>query len=243
MKKEDFFEVLGELDNDIVKGGQTPVKKHLKWNVWGTIAACLAVLLVISGILAPADSGLLVSAYAHGTDEEIAAAGIVTNTGMIRDNGEMTGHPLMFYLSGTDIASVRFSCKNYQISFTDWTEQRSDYGNAQNFTIPYGVEESEYYYLTIDWVPNTMIRELTDNRNSTIATLPEEMKHDIIVMEITFENGKTATKALTISLMDDGTFFAAFDDYKISEADTFVNRPDSEELPRGTPYPGAIPDG
>lgn len=79
----------------------------------------------------------------------------------------------------------------------------------------------------IDWVPNTLIRELTDNPDSKIATLPEEMRQDIIVMEITFENGKTATKAITISLLDDGTFFAVFDDYEISKADTFINRPDS----------------
>ena len=48
------------------------------------------------------------------------------------------------------------------------------------------------------------------NKDSKIATLPEEMRNDIIVMEITFENGKTATKAITISLLDDGTFFASF---------------------------------
>lgn len=78
----------------------------------------------------------------------------------------------------------------------DWTEKRDEYGNAQNFTVAYGEDESEYYYLTINWVPNAIIRELTDNEDSKIATLPEEMRNDIIVMEITFENGKKATKAI-----------------------------------------------
>ena len=55
-------------------------------------------------------------------------------------------------------------------------------------------------------------------------------------MEITFENGKTATKAITISLLDDGTFFASFGDYQISEKDTFVYRPDSEAIPRDVLY-------
>lgn len=39
------------------------------------------------------------------------------NSGIISDSGEMKGQPLMFYLSGKDIATVRFSCKNQQINF------------------------------------------------------------------------------------------------------------------------------
>ena len=100
------------------------------------------------------------------------------NSGTISDSGEMKGQPLMFYLSGKDIAAVRFSCKNQQINFGDWTEKRDEYGNAQNFTVAYGEDESEYYYLTISWVPNAIIRELTDNEDSRIAALPEEMRND-----------------------------------------------------------------
>lgn len=202
----------------------------------GVVAACLAVILTVGHLLAPFQGDMVISTYAYGTDEKITAAGVVMSSGTISDNGEMRGHPLMFYLSGKNIVSVRFSCKNQQINFTDWTEKRDEYGDAQNFTVAYGENESEYYYLTIDWVPNSLIRELTDNADVTIATLPEEMRHDIIVMEITFDNGKNATKAITISLLDDGTFFAAFDDYRISEADTFVNRPDSEAVPRDILY-------
>ena len=85
------------------------------------------------------------------------------NSGTISDSGRMKGSPLQFYLAGKDIATVRFSCKNHQINFMDWTEKREDYGNAQNFTVAYGEDESEYYYLTINWVPNATIRELTDS--------------------------------------------------------------------------------
>ena len=196
----------------------------------GAVAACLAIVIAVGGILAPFSGGMIVSAYAYGTNEEITAAGAVMNSGTISESGEMKGHPLMFYLSGKDIATVRFSCKNELINFVDWTEKRDEYGNAQNFTVSYGEDESEYYYLVIDWIPNSIIRELTDNENSTIATLPVEMRNDIIVMEIVFENGETAVKAITISLLDDGTFFASFDDYQISEEDTFINRPDSEAI-------------
>lgn len=47
MKKEDFFEVLGELDDDIVKGAKTSMKKKINWRVWGTIAACFCLVVVL----------------------------------------------------------------------------------------------------------------------------------------------------------------------------------------------------
>lgn len=237
MNSKKFSEAMSELDSKYVNEAINYKKKTMK-SVWAklAIAACLAVVIAIGGILNPFRGGLVVAAYAYGTDEEIPTAGAVMIGGTISDTGKMKGQPLKFYLSGKDIASVRFSCKNQQINFMDWTEKRDEYGNAQNFTVAYGEDESEYYYLTIDWVPNTLIRELTDNVDSKIATLSEEMRNDIIVMEITFENGKAATKAITISLLDDGTFFASFGDYQISEEDTFVNRPDSAAIPRDVLY-------
>ncbi len=238
MNSKKFSEAMSELDTKYVDEAISYKKKTKKpvWVKLGAIAACLAVAIAIGSILNPFRGGMVVAAYAHGTDEEIPTAGAVMIGGTISDTGEMKGQPLKFYLSGKDIASVRFSCKNQQINFMDWTEKRDEYGNAQNFTVAYGEDESEYYYLTIDWVPNTLIRELTDNAESKIATLPEEMRQDIIVMEIAFENGETTTKAITISLLDDGTFFASFGDYQISEEDTFVNRPDSEAIPRDELY-------
>jgi len=232
MNSKKFSEAMSELDSKYVDEALSYKKKARKpvWVRLSVLAACLAIVIAIGGILAPSSGSMIVSAYAYGTDEEITTAGAVMNSGTISDSGRMKGQPLMFYLSGKDIATVRFSCKNHQINFMDWTEKRDEYGNAQNFTVAYGEDESEYYYLTISWVPNAIIRELTDNKDSKIATLPEEMRNDIIVMEITFENGKTATKAITISLLDDGTFFASFGDYQISEEDTFINRPDSEAI-------------
>lgn len=53
MKKEDFFEVIGELDDGIVKGAEAPVKKKTNWKVWGAVA-CLC--LVLTG-------GVLYNAY------------------------------------------------------------------------------------------------------------------------------------------------------------------------------------
>lgn len=202
------------------------------------IAAIFMLCFIIGGIIyfSLNSNDMSVMAYAYGTNEEITPSGVTISTGTISDDGEMTGHPLMFYLSGKDIKSIRFSCKNQKIDFRDWTEKRDEYGEARNFTVEYGTDENEYSSLTIDWMPNDTMKELTENADSTIATLPAEMREDIIVMEISFFNGKTMTKAITVSLQNDGKFHATFDNYKISDNDGFVNRPDSKAIPREILY-------
>lgn len=238
MNQELFSEAMGKIDDKYIMEAVRYRKKdrRLRLVKWAAAAACLAAVAVIGGMLFPFPGHMAVSAYAHGTDMEITPAGAVMQSGSISDDGVMRGKPLMFYLDGKGIATVRFSCREQQLYFTDWTEKRAEYGNARNFTVTYGSDESEYYYLTIDWVPNATIRELTDHPDSSIAALPEELRNDLIVMEITFADGETATKAIEISLLDDGTFFASFDDYRVSDADAFVRRPDSEPIPREVLY-------
>lgn len=242
MNQELFSEAMGKIDDKYIIESVRYRKKdrRLRLVKWAAAVACLAAVAVIGGMLFPFPGHMAisatVSAYAHGTDDEINPAGAVMQSGSISDDGVMRGKPLMFYLDGKDIATVRFSCREQQLYFTDWTEKRAEYGNARNFTVTYGADESEYYYLTIDWVPNATIRELTDNPDSSIAALPEELRNDLIVMEITFADGETATKAIEISLLDDGTFFASFDDYRVSDMDAFVRRPDSEPIPREVLY-------
>ena len=50
MRKEDFFEVLGELDDDIVKEAETPARKKTNWKIWGTMAACVSLIICASAI-------------------------------------------------------------------------------------------------------------------------------------------------------------------------------------------------
>lgn len=52
MRKEDFFEVLGELDGDIVEGAKIPMNKNTHnrvrksgWSKWGAIAAVVALMV------------------------------------------------------------------------------------------------------------------------------------------------------------------------------------------------------
>lgn len=242
-KREKLLEVMGQIDDtliyDAVNDGKCSKtqknERRRSWLHWGVAAACLCLLMIAAGIFTPA-GGPVVTAYAYGTEEEITAAGVIMSTGTIGDDGEMTGHPLMFFLAGEDIATVRFSCKNQMINFIDWTEKRDEFGNAQNFTVTYGEDENEYYFLLIDWVPVDTIRELTSREDATIPSLPQELREDVIVMEITFADGSEMVKAIHVSLQDDGTFFATFDDYRITEEDIFILRPDSEAIPRDILY-------
>lgn len=51
MRKEEFFEVLGELDDDIVKGAKAHMKKNMNWVALGAMAACLAVVVTVGAAL------------------------------------------------------------------------------------------------------------------------------------------------------------------------------------------------
>lgn len=173
------------------------------------------------------NSGSSITVYAYETNTEIANGKTILMSGRINDNGQMQGHPLQFYVLGDKIASIRFSCKNEWISFVDWTEERGDYGLSKNFTVTYGENEDDYYYLVMDWVPETIIRKLTDNEDITISNLTQKEKEDVIVMEITYLNGETETAAIRIQLGDHGEFEVSVSQYQITEEDKFVFQPDS----------------
>lgn len=236
MNAKKFSDAMSELDAKYVDEALSYKKEKVSWIKWGSMAACLCLaVFVFAASVFPSFGGMVVTAYASGADEEITSAGATFTTGTINDNGELTGHPLMFHLAGERIDTVRFSCKNGQINFIDLSEQRDEYGFAQNFTVYYGEDENDYSSLLIDWVPNNIIAALKDD-TITISDLPEDIRQDIVVMEITFANGKSITKAITISLNTDGTFYAAFDEYTVLESDDFVNRADSSPISRDVLY-------
>lgn len=201
------------------------------------LAACFTLLAALALVFRP-ETGA-VAAYAQGVDQPMTESGAVLHTGTIDDQGIQTGHPLFFYLSGQPIDQVRFSCKNQKICFVDWTETRPEFGNARNFTVEYGPDPAEYYYLLVDWVPEDTIRALHDP-DTRIADLPPELRQDVIVMEIRLANGKELVKAIRVELTDEGEFFAAFQDYEIAEQDDFVRRPDGEPVSRELLYGPAM---
>ena len=242
MKKETISQAIGEMDSKYIneamnyhtsKGKAGIFRRPLGRTVFAA-ALCLC-LLAGYGLLMPF-AGSTVKAYAYGANVEISEADTVLSSGTITDDGEMKGHPLQFYVVGKDIATIRFSCKNQWIDFIDWTQKRDEYGPAKNFTVSYGKDEREYYYLTIDWVPEETIQELTDHKEAVIKSLPTELREDLIVMQITYDNGKIATKAMKIRLQDNGKFVASFNDYTITGQDKFVEQPDSLPISRDILY-------
>ena len=219
MKTKQFAEAMSELEEKYVAEALI-YKKSARQSArgrWCAAAACfaLAAVLLAVSILSPLGS-MSVTAYAAGTDAEITSAGAAFATGTIHDDGTLDGYPLMFYLKGSGIDTVRFSCKNGQLCFTDLTGRRDAYDFAQNFTVPYGAnagDEADYPSLLIEWLPRPMMEALAD-ADIGIADLAADLRQDIIVLEITFANGRTATRAVTIDLQDDGSFRAAFRAYR-----------------------------
>lgn len=49
MRKEDLFEILGELDDRIVEEAGRPVRKRINWKALGTMAACLTLMCIAFG--------------------------------------------------------------------------------------------------------------------------------------------------------------------------------------------------
>jgi hypothetical protein len=87
----------------------------------------------------------------------------------------------------------------------------------------------------VNWNPDKTIRALTDNTDIRIADLGDELRNDVIVMQVTFMNGSTATKAVNIRQEDNGKITASFADYVITSQDSFVLEP--KEEPQAVPAP------
>ncbi len=228
MNVRTFSQAIGQLDEAYYEeAANFQAQRHRRaWVKWGAAAClCLAVLAAAAALL-NFSGGVTVTAYAYESDQALTSSAAFT-TGSIDDNGVLTGHPLLFRLSGENIEAVRFSCKNGQMDLINLGASEEQYSAAQNFTVDYSVCDGAYSSLLIDWLPSHLIALLQED-GIAIASLPEELLEDIIVMEVSFANGRTATYAITVSLLPDGSFSASFDRYTIRSADTFVDRPDSQ---------------
>lgn len=192
------------------------------------VAIAAGICLIIgAAVFLQTDNSVSFTVYAYESKGRLTNGKAMLMPGRISDSGEMRGCPLRVYILGNEIESIRFSCKNEWISFVDWTEQRGDYGLSKNFTVAYGSREEDYYYLVVEWVPNNIIRKLTDNHDIGISDLSQDEKEDLIVMEVTYLNGEAETAAIWIKLNSSGEFEVFIDSYQITEKDGFVFQPDS----------------
>lgn len=228
-KAEKLSNAIGNINDRYIleayKYNEKPVFSISIWKL-GLAVSSLCLIVGMAALLYQ-DGKTSVTVYAYASNEQFAYGKTIILSGEIDDNGQMKGHPLQFYVLGSEIESIRFSCKNERISFVDWTEQRGDFGLSTNFTVPYGENEDDYYFLVVDWVPQNIIRKLTDNPDVKITDLPPEEKEDVIVMEVTYLDGGSETLAIKINLNSEGQFMVNVCDYQINEDDDFVFQQDS----------------
>ena len=91
MRKEDFFEVLGELDDDIVKGAKTTMKKK-NWKTWGAAAACLVLVLTVGVFVFHAHQDGEVTVEPGVAD---AAPMVYVNDTLYKQSSDQQGYPEM----------------------------------------------------------------------------------------------------------------------------------------------------
>jgi hypothetical protein len=226
---------------EIMKQSTEPSRKSgsssaYRWGRWvRTMTACVALLLLSVVVLPFLEGESSFSVYAYGTDTEITGAGVELSTGIIHDDGSMQGQLLQFNVQGGHIENIRFSSKNQFMEFTDWTEKRQNYSMEKQFTVSYGKKTADYYYLVVNWNPEHTIRELTDHPARTITNLSEGLRNDIIVMEVMYMDGTTATKAIYITIQDNGKILAKLQDYVVTDKDEFVLHPPKNIKPQEKP--------
>lgn len=213
----------------------TRYRKRKGWSLY--LAASVLVVVVCVYVFSSANSDNTAFAlYEYETNTELTSAEAALSTGAIDDHGSMAGNLLQFTVQGKSIEKIRFSVKNQYLSFTDWTESRPNHSVEKQFSINYGERESDYGFLLIEWMPERTISELTNKAESTIASLTEDLRSDIIVMEIEFENGTNITKALYINIQASGKVAVHLQDYTVTDKDAFIHKPiHNDRMPRKKP--------
>lgn len=90
MKKEDFFEVLGGLDDDLLKEDDTTVRKKTNWKIWGALAACLALVLSVGAFALHRLHGRNIVTEPGTAD---AAPFVYVNDRLYIQSGDQQGYP------------------------------------------------------------------------------------------------------------------------------------------------------
>lgn len=171
-----------------------------------------------------ADVTQAITVYAAEGDKKIGRSSSTIVTGRIDDSGQMNKQNLILYVSGKQIKQIRYSCKNEKMMFED-TANNVFYGLSRNFTVDYS-GRNDYKQLLLEWQADHMIKYISERKN--IRDIPEKRRSDIIVMQVTYEDGSEQTYAVNIRMNDDGRFEAEFSKYQIRESDTFINGADKK---------------
>ena len=203
-KSTGLWEVINRIDDKYLveameyKPKKTPYRKRIL--IGGVIAAACLAFLVLRFYQSTKDP---IEVYATEIGQKLTGTETIISTGKITDTGGVKGGTASFFIQGSGIEKIRFSCKNYWIHGLDSTEKRESYGNSKNFTFDYGDNKEEYSCLLIVWEPTELYFSLKDH-DKGVAELTEEEREDIIVMQIMFLDGKEATMAMWIHIDTEG---------------------------------------
>lgn len=208
-----LVDVMGKVDDRfLLEVLEYERKKNLKKVIGsaGLVAASICILAGI-GIYFYMDKKSSSTIFAAGTNQWIGNAKVEISLGTITDEGSMKGAALGFYVLGKEIEQITFSCENQWLEYFDMRDSWGKFsGLSKNFTISYGEKKEEYYYILVHWVPDKIQKKLTEE-DIGISDLTEEEKSDVIVLEITYLNGKQERKQIEVLLNDDGLFTAQVD--------------------------------
>ncbi len=153
MKKEDFFEVLGELDDDIVKEAKTPMKK-LNWKIWGTMAACLALVLSV-GVFT---FGLWQSNDTPSDSVAYAAPMLCVNNTLyqgLSNQPDITGkEDQLVYLGAVSSTVSSSQCPNEDFQANDDIIGSAVYQLGEDVVIEINGQYQVYAMLDVDYTTN-----------------------------------------------------------------------------------------
>ena len=187
MKKEDFFEVLGELDDDIVKGAKTSMKKKMNWRAWGAMAACLCLVMgtaifmrqntTLGGISTPiteGDGGIISSGNSEGMmysvavypetekEENVDSAEVVSLT-----EREALEHPLAEHLPSQLPENFHYGR-----------------GSVYNTIMKDGIQ---YNMLRVEYITGEIPEQKFTEDGGAIAPDPEAIGNFFIICVLNFE--------------------------------------------------------
>jgi hypothetical protein len=130
-KDKMFHKMLNEREHGTVKKS----KYFSDWKgILRPVIACMLCLFIMAGVFTFGGGGNSLTMYAYGENLEITNTGVELSTGEIHDDGSMKGQLVHMYVKGENIETIRFSCKNQYIDFTDWTESRPNFSMEKQFT-------------------------------------------------------------------------------------------------------------
>lgn len=191
--------------------------------VVAVVAAIVAIVYNVFLYEAPISKKCTFKVYAQEIEALIEDEYAYISTGVIHSESSKSIGMANFHFEGEDVESIRFSCKNGYISLYAYEQE---YDRSKNFTVDcsrYG--ENDYRGMSLSWLSENIV----DNGDKTGDTelIPEVERYDVIVVEVSYKNGKKECFAIELKWDSMENVYAKFVEYTITAKDQFVYREDA----------------